>query len=79
MKYYTMRVDATFSFTLAAESEDAAKVEAREMLTKYDPVTCGRFRLGFDDPFVSVAGADNQFPSLEAELDDVLTTEGSLI
>ena len=69
MKIYIIRCEATFSFTIPAESEEAAKNEARSMLSSRDPVTCGKFRLGYDDPFIAVARIDEGIPSLEAELE----------
>ena len=75
MKAYTMRVDATFSFCVHADTPDAAKAEALKMFSQRDPVDCGKFRLMYEDPFISVAGADLGYPSLEAHLDEWLTAE----
>lgn len=65
-KKYTLTVDASFAFDVDADSLEEAKAKARELLNVGNVVTdYGVFASRFEAPWVSIAGRDLGFESLE--------------
>ena len=62
---YVFHIPATFAFDVTANSEEEAKIEAKRLLDKFNPVEDDGAIAGvFRAPWVEVAGKDIGFPEL---------------